>query len=361
MSSFVDQSALLDTRPVVVNNLNITRAPAGRADAAHPRRGAPRCSTSSGTRCTACSPTSPTRASPAPACRATSSSSPARSTRCGRCGRRSWPTTRGTSRPASRCRRTIVDAIEAAAAVGGGVRAPLEYLGARRCSTRPGTGSRPRPRSATRWSSRRRRWRRPASPSTSSRRATGRRYFQHIFAGGYSAGYYSYIWSEVLDADTVEWFSENGGLRRENGDTFRQQAARRRRLGRPAGRLPRRPRPGRRPRPAAAPPRDWTAPRPDGRNGDLLDGTDGRFLRRVAADTWRSMAVLTDPATGLPADNIDGTLEPASRSRYTSPTNIGALLWSTVAAQRLGLIPHSEAVDVRPDRTVRFVDAASIA
>jgi peptidyl-dipeptidase Dcp len=47
-------------------------------------------------------------------------------------------------------------------------------------------------------------------------------YFAHIFAGGYSAGYYSYIWSEVLDADTVEWFKENGGLRRENGDTFRR-------------------------------------------------------------------------------------------------------------------------------------------
>jgi peptidyl-dipeptidase Dcp len=47
-------------------------------------------------------------------------------------------------------------------------------------------------------------------------------YFQHIFAGGYAAGYYAYIWSEVLDADTVEWFRENGGLRRENGDTFRR-------------------------------------------------------------------------------------------------------------------------------------------
>jgi peptidyl-dipeptidase Dcp len=46
-------------------------------------------------------------------------------------------------------------------------------------------------------------------------------YFQHVFAGGYSAGYYSYIWSEVLDADTVEWFKENGGLRRANGDVFR--------------------------------------------------------------------------------------------------------------------------------------------
>ncbi|WP_308490976.1 M3 family metallopeptidase [Microbacterium terrisoli] len=48
-------------------------------------------------------------------------------------------------------------------------------------------------------------------------------YFQHVFSGGYSAGYYSYIWSEVLDADTVEWFRENGGLTRENGDRFRDR------------------------------------------------------------------------------------------------------------------------------------------
>ena len=48
-------------------------------------------------------------------------------------------------------------------------------------------------------------------------------YFNHIFGGGYSAAYYSYIWSEVLDADTVEWFAENGGLRRENGDAFRRE------------------------------------------------------------------------------------------------------------------------------------------
>lgn len=46
-------------------------------------------------------------------------------------------------------------------------------------------------------------------------------YFAHVFSGGYSAGYYSYIWSEVLDADTVEWFRDNGGLTRENGDRFR--------------------------------------------------------------------------------------------------------------------------------------------
>ncbi|MBC3809975.1 M3 family metallopeptidase [Undibacterium aquatile] len=48
-------------------------------------------------------------------------------------------------------------------------------------------------------------------------------YFSHIFGGGYSAGYYAYLWSEVLDADTVEWFKENGGLTRKNGDWFRQQ------------------------------------------------------------------------------------------------------------------------------------------
>ncbi|GGM41589.1 M3 family metallopeptidase [Dactylosporangium sucinum] len=47
-------------------------------------------------------------------------------------------------------------------------------------------------------------------------------YFAHIFSGAaYSAGYYSYIWSEVLDADTVDWLTERGGLRRELGDTFR--------------------------------------------------------------------------------------------------------------------------------------------
>lgn len=50
------------------------------------------------------------------------------------------------------------------------------------------------------------------------------RYFKHVFAGGYAAGYYGYIWSEVLDADTVEWFREHGGLTRENGDRFRAHA-----------------------------------------------------------------------------------------------------------------------------------------
>ncbi len=45
-------------------------------------------------------------------------------------------------------------------------------------------------------------------------------YFAHTFSGGYDAGYYGYIWSEVLDADTVEWFREHGGLSRSAGERF---------------------------------------------------------------------------------------------------------------------------------------------
>ena len=46
-------------------------------------------------------------------------------------------------------------------------------------------------------------------------------YFSHIWSGSYAAGYYSYLWSEVMDADTVAWFTENGGMTRANGDRFR--------------------------------------------------------------------------------------------------------------------------------------------
>lgn len=46
--------------------------------------------------------------------------------------------------------------------------------------------------------------------------------FKHIFAGGYAAGYYSYIYSEMMDAETVAWFEANGGLSRANGERFRR-------------------------------------------------------------------------------------------------------------------------------------------
>jgi len=48
-------------------------------------------------------------------------------------------------------------------------------------------------------------------------------YFSHIWSGSYAAGYYSYLWSEVMDADTVAWFTENGGMTRANGDHFREK------------------------------------------------------------------------------------------------------------------------------------------
>lgn len=46
-------------------------------------------------------------------------------------------------------------------------------------------------------------------------------YFAHIWGGGYAAGYYAYLWSEVLDHDAFYWFREHGGLNRENGKRFR--------------------------------------------------------------------------------------------------------------------------------------------
>jgi peptidyl-dipeptidase Dcp len=47
-------------------------------------------------------------------------------------------------------------------------------------------------------------------------------YFAHIWGGGYSAGYYAYLWAEMLDDDAYQWFEDNGGLTRANGDRFRR-------------------------------------------------------------------------------------------------------------------------------------------
>lgn len=54
-------------------------------------------------------------------------------------------------------------------------------------------------------------------------------YFHHVFGGGYAAGYYSYLWSEVMDADTVAWFRDQGtveqpaGMTRAAGERFRRE------------------------------------------------------------------------------------------------------------------------------------------
>ena len=67
------------------------------------------------------------------------------------------------------------------------------------------------------------RWPPRPSPCPAPRPATAAPTSTTSSAARYSAGYYSYIWSEVLDADTVDWFTENGGLRRENGEVFRRE------------------------------------------------------------------------------------------------------------------------------------------
>ncbi|MBA2769459.1 MAG: DUF3131 domain-containing protein [Sporichthyaceae bacterium] len=73
--------------------------------------------------------------------------------------------------------------------------------------------------------------------------------------------------------------------------------------------------------------------------------TDTEQLREYATDTWRSMAAMADPRTGLVSDNVGGDLDPASRAGYTSPTNIGAYMWSAIAAREIGIITPGEASD----------------
>ena len=70
---------------------------------------------------------------------------------------------------------------------------------------------------------------------------------------------------------------------------------------------------------------------------------DRQVLLGYARDTWRSMVALTDPGTGLPADNMTGSVTAPVRSGYTSPTNIGGYLWSTVVARDTGVIDSTEA------------------
>ena len=70
-----------------------------------------------------------------------------------------------------------------------------------------------------------------------------------------------------------------------------------------------------------------------------------RTLMRYATATWRSFDAMVDETTGLPADNISGNLREDTRSAYTSPTNIGGYLWSTVVARDLRIIDGQEAYE----------------
>jgi peptidyl-dipeptidase Dcp len=47
-------------------------------------------------------------------------------------------------------------------------------------------------------------------------------YFAHIWGNGYAAGYYAYLWTQMLDDDAYQWFDDHGGLTRANGERFRR-------------------------------------------------------------------------------------------------------------------------------------------
>ncbi|GAA2158131.1 uncharacterized protein DUF3131 [Humibacillus xanthopallidus] len=89
--------------------------------------------------------------------------------------------------------------------------------------------------------------------------------------------------------------------------------------------------------------------------GSATRAVDNGRVRTWAADTWRSLVAMTDPKTGLPADNIPESLAAGDRSGYTSPTNIGGYLWSTVVARELGIITRGEATG-RLIRTLKTVE-----
>lgn len=78
-------------------------------------------------------------------------------------------------------------------------------------------------------------------------------------------------------------------------------------------------------------------------------------LHRWAVDTWHSLDAMTDPATGLPADNIPESLAPGDRSGYTSPTNIGGYMWSAIVARELGIIT-AEDCSARLLRTLQTLE-----
>ena len=81
-----------------------------------------------------------------------------------------------------------------------------------------------------------------------------------------------------------------------------------------------------------------TTPAATGTAGPAASAAAEPVLDTYLRDTWKSFTAMVDPGTGLVSDNVGGDLEGSTRAGYTSPTNIGAYLWSTVVAQDTGLI-----------------------
>ena len=84
-----------------------------------------------------------------------------------------------------------------------------------------------------------------------------------------------------------------------------------------------------------------TAPAASGTSGPAA-AAEPAVLDTYLRDTWNSFTAMVDPGTGLVSDNVGGDLQGSTRAAYTSPTNIGAYLWSTVVAQDTGLISLAE-------------------
>ena len=86
-----------------------------------------------------------------------------------------------------------------------------------------------------------------------------------------------------------------------------------------------------------------TTPAATGTAGRAASAAAEPVLDTYLRDTWKSFTAMVDPGTGLVSDNVAGSLAGNSRAHYTSPTNIGAYLWSTTVAEDTGLITQKEA------------------
>jgi Putative glucoamylase/Protein of unknown function (DUF3131) len=97
----------------------------------------------------------------------------------------------------------------------------------------------------------------------------------------------------------------------------------------------------------------WTlAPAAPAQTSGALVASQQQTLRRYAKDTWASFVAMVDAQSGLPADKLDRS---GARSVETSTTNIGAYMWSTLVAERLGFIAHDEVVE-RLSRTISTLE-----
>ena len=102
-------------------------------------------------------------------------------------------------------------------------------------------------------------------------------YFLHIWGNGYAAGYYAYLWTEMLDDDAFAWFQEHGGLTRANGQRFRDMILSRGNTEDYGQDVPRLPRPRPEHRADARGPRAGHAARPGGHSARMKTGSPERL------------------------------------------------------------------------------------